>query len=152
MVDILLSTYNGERYLKQQIDSIIGQSFSDWRLIVRDDDSKDRTRELLEEYSFAYPQKIKIITDSYGNIGVIKSFEELLKNSNSDYIMFCDQDDVWLPEKIRMSLQTLKDKEHENLNIPILLFSDLTVVDESLNVINNSFWSYSNIKPHLLMN
>ena len=100
MIDILLSTYNGEKYLNEQIISIQNQSEKDWRLLVRDDGSSDNTLRLLE-YFASQDKRIILIKDDKGNLGVVRSFEILLAQSNADYIMFADQDDVWLANKIR---------------------------------------------------
>ena len=104
MIDILLSTYNGEVFLGELIDSVMGQTYQDCRLLVRDDGSTDGTLGILRTYQDNYPQRIVLTNDMLGNVGVIKSFELLLANSSSEYIMFCDQDDVWLPNKVELSV------------------------------------------------
>lgn len=146
-ISILLSTYNGEKYLKAQLDSLYSQSYQDFKLIVRDDGSKDRTKEILNSYD------IKLI-DSSENVGVKKSFEKLLKyafeNTNAKYFMFCDQDDVWKSDKIEKTLKKMQ--ELENLygnNMPLLIHTDLEVVNENLKTINHSMWQYEKINPKL---
>ncbi|MBO8439496.1 MAG: glycosyltransferase family 2 protein [bacterium] len=150
MIDILLSTYNGEKYLAEQLDSLFRQSFQDFRVIVRDDCSSDNTVSILRHYSVIYPDKIEII---YGdkNIGYIKSFEYLLSISTADYAMFCDQDDIWLPDKIEASFDKLLEYEKKyGRNTPILIHTDLTVTDENLNSIHSSFIAYSGFNVTLL--
>jgi glycosyltransferase involved in cell wall biosynthesis len=145
-----MSTYNGERYLNQQLDSILAQSVSEWQLFIRDDGSTDSTLDLLQKYANNHPKKIHIITDGE-NLGACKSFERLLQlHGNADYIAFADQDDVWLPDKIELSLRTIKQAEQQYPNLPIVVHTDLQVVDEHLNEISPSFWQYSNIRPSLL--
>lgn len=100
MVDILLASYNGINYIQKQIDSIINQTYQDFLLWIRDDGSTDGTQEVLRKYEENYPGKIHVVEDKKGNLGVRKNFNELLRYSGQDYCMFCDQDDVWLPEKV----------------------------------------------------
>lgn len=129
MVQVLMSTYNGEKYLKEQLDSLLNQSYKDIKILVRDDGSKDRTVEILDEYSKKYPEKIKCV---YGdNIGVIASFLELinLSDDNYKYFAFCDQDDIWLKEKVEKAVEKMKD------DIPFMYFSNKILVDEKLNVL-----------------
>ena len=107
-IDILLATYNGERYLSEQLDSILKQSCDNWRIFVRDDGSEDGTSTIIERYQKQYSGKIFIIKDEKQNLGACGNFSELLKKSKSDYIMFCDQDDVWKEDKIKITLKKMK--------------------------------------------
>jgi glycosyltransferase involved in cell wall biosynthesis len=147
MIDILLATYNGEKFLNEQIDSILSQSCKDWQLLIRDDGSTDATVQIINSYIKQYPDKIKLIEDNLGNLGVGHNFEKLLEHSKSEYIMFCDQDDVWLPEKIKLTLDKMKEAEISHPDIPILIFTDLKVVDENFKIIAESLWSYHKIDP-----
>ena len=141
MIDILLSTYNSEKYLMQQIESFFNQTYTNWRLIIRDDGSTDGTLKLLIELDKTYHDKITIY---YGdNIGVIKSFEWLLAKSEAEYIIFSDHDDVWLLNKIEDTMQKMRDMEVNYPEKPLLVFTDLKVVNEDLKLINESFWGYS---------
>lgn len=139
MIDILLSTYNGAQYLEEQIDSILKQKYRDWKLLIRDDNSSDNTIEIIQTYQNKYPQKISQIKDNLGNLGSTLSFAKLLESSTSDYIMFCDQDDVWKEDKITITIEAMFRLEEENSNIPLSVFTDLEVVDENLNTISRSF-------------
>ena len=150
MINILLSTYNGEKYLKEQLDAILAQTYTDWALFIRDDGSQDNTLSIIENYCKKHPQKIKQISNNNENIGIIRSFELLLKQSQSEHIMFCDQDDVWLPKKIETAINKIKDIEIQNPNKAIVVCSDLYVVDSELNRISDSFWKYSRINPAYL--
>ncbi len=126
-VTVLMSTYNGEKYLRTQIDSILNQKGVDINLLVRDDGSKDNTLEILKEY--ALNDKLKWYNGK--NLKSAKSFMDLLKNSdNSEYYAFSDQDDYWLPEKLYRAVSIL---EKQPSNIPALYYSETTIVDENLN-------------------
>lgn len=149
-VTILMSTYNGEKYLKEQLDSITGQDMQEWRLVVRDDGSTDDTVKLLQQYA-AKDDRIRVVADGR-NAGVIRSFEYLLQHYGTEgYIAFADQDDVWLPNKLRISTETIQRAEKEyGESTPIGVHTDLIVADEQLQEISKSFWDYAQIKPHIL--
>lgn len=133
-VDILLATYNGENYVSEQIDSILNQSYKNINLIISDDCSKDKTPQILEEYS-KKDKRIKVIIQEE-NLGVVKNIEFLLKQVESPYYMLADQDDYWLPEKVEKSLENLKNNNAD------LVFGDLEVVDKDLNTMYKSFNNY----------
>lgn len=129
-IDVLMATYNGEKYLKEQIDSILNQTYKNIQIIISDDCSTDSTREILKQYE--QNEKIKIYYQEK-NLGYIKNFEFLLRNVENDIYMLSDQDDVWKEQKIEKSVEKLK---NENLD---LVFGDLEVVDENLNTLYGSF-------------
>ncbi len=129
-VDVLMATYNGEKYLKEQIDSILNQTYQNIHLIISDDCSTDRTRDILKEYE--ENEKITVFYQE-NNQGYVKNFEFLLNQVTSELYMFADQDDFWLPEKIEKSVEKL---QKENLD---LVFGDLEVVDENLKTLYPSF-------------
>lgn len=140
MVDILMATYNGSHFIIEQIESIIHQTYKEWQLIIRDDGSTDNTLEIINEYQKMYPKKITIVNDNVGNLGVVKNFKELLHYSTSNYIMFCDQDDIWECTKIEREVAEIIEIENEsNTNVPILCFSDLSGIDANNNIIFDSF-------------
>ena len=93
-VDVLMATYNGEKYLKEQIDSILNQTYQNIHLIISDDCSTDETRKILKTYEGN--EKITIFYQE-NNQGYVKNFEFLLKQVSSELFMFADQDDFWLP-------------------------------------------------------
>ncbi len=140
MIDILMATYNGEKFINTQIDSILCQTYKEWNLIIRDDGSTDKTVEIVKEYEKKYPNKIKFICDEKTSNGAKNNFFKLMKYSTADYIMFSDQDDYWLEKKIENSVKKIKKYEKEYLDVPILVHGDLKIVDESLKVINNSMF------------
>lgn len=138
-LDILLATYNGELYLEEQIDSILAQSFEDFKLIIADDCSQDSTRQILIKYA-QKDSRIHLIFHTK-NVGVIRNFEHLISISSANYFMLCDQDDVWYENKVYDSIQKI------NVTQSDLIYSDLMVVDSSLNVIEKSFWRSQKISP-----
>jgi len=145
-IEILLSVYNGEKYLAEQIQSVINQTNKDWILTIRDDGSNDNSLKIIKNFCDKYPEKISLKKDKLGNIGTAKSFYLLILNSKEEYLMFCDQDDVWLENKIEFSIAEMQKKEREKgINTPLLFFTDLKVVDENLNTISNSFFDFSGI-------
>lgn len=133
-IDVLLATYNGEKYIKQQIESILSQTYKNIRLIISDDCSTDNTINILKEYE-EKDNRIKLYIQSK-NLGVVKNIEFLLEKVENELYMLSDQDDVWLPEKIEKSMQTLKNSDAD------LVFGDLEVVDEELNTIYTSFGDF----------
>ena len=147
MVDIIMATYNGSKYIEQQIDSIISQTYTNWRLYIRDDGSTDNTVEIIKRYLKKYKNKIILIEDEKKGLGSKMNFAELMKYVESDYCMFADQDDFWLEDKVEVSLKKMKELENKLIDKPILVHSDLKVVDENLNIINESFFKYQNINP-----
>ncbi|WP_164744341.1 glycosyltransferase family 2 protein [Paenibacillus xylaniclasticus] len=140
----MLSTYNGAQYLRDQLDSIVQQSYGEWSLLVRDDGSNDETLDILEEYRSRFPDRIEILETEHERLGACQSFARLLSRSTSPYVMFCDQDDVWKSDKVEQALGAIKQFEQDH-DGPILVHTDMTVVDERLNLIDNSFWNYQGI-------
>lgn len=129
-IAILLSTYNGADYLAEQIDSIKQQTYSSWQLYIRDDGSTDQTVQIIQAYQKA-DQRIVFLNETHiENLGVKRSFMALLANARADYYMFCDQDDVWLPEKIELTLAKMMKKYVTDK--PRLIHTDLMVVDQDL--------------------
>lgn len=146
-VDILLATFQGEAYLREQLDSIFRQTHQQFRLIIRDDCSSDQTPFILKEYQEKHPEKV-VILPSDERLGVKSNFSRLLSHSTADYVCFADQDDVWLPTKIEMTLNALLNLEIDNTkHCPILVHTDLQVVNEQLKPLHPSYWVYSNIFP-----
>jgi len=128
-IKVLLSTYNGANYIKEQIDSILEQTYGNIEIYVRDDGSKDHTLKILEEY-----EKKKLIHLEKGqNAGFIKSFFSLVKNcGDADYFAFCDQDDVWMKDKIERAIKILEGRDSTK---PLLYFSDYEFYDEKMNFV-----------------
>ena len=147
-VDILLATYNGARYLDELLVSLDKQDFTNWRLLVRDDGSTDTTGEILERYSRDNPGRVKLLTDEEQRLGPSINFSRLISFSDAPYIVFCDQDDIWLDNKISLSLAAIhKIEQQVDQDVPVLVHSDLKVTDHELNVVAASFWKFQNISP-----
>ena len=146
MVIILMATYNGEKYIKEQIESLLRQSFKDFTVYINDDCSTDKTFEILQEYSKKYPQKI-IVSRNDKNSGSAKyNFIKMMIEKKADYVMLCDQDDVWLENKIEITLKKMKSAEkHYGKYMPMLVHTDLKIVDEKLNEKSNSFFYTMNV-------
>lgn len=150
MIDILLSTYNGEKYIKEQLDSIISQTKTEWQLKIRDDGSSDNTLHIIEEYIKLYSNKIFLLKDNNERLGSTMSFSELLKNSTNKYIMLCDQDDVWLNNKIEITFNQMLEMENQYGDIPLMVFTDLREVDHELNLISKSFIKSQKLDPTII--
>lgn len=146
-VDIVMAVYNGEKFVKEQIDSILAQDYQNFRLLVRDDHSQDGTLEIIKNYVKAYPNKIFLLPSS-GKLGVKGNFSALLEYAKAPYIMLSDQDDIWLKDKVSKSLKKMKELEaSKGLDCPLLIHADLKVVDAHLNLIDPSFWKFAHLKP-----
>ncbi len=143
-IEILLASYNGEKYIEEMIESILAQDYQNWHLIVSDDQSTDSTAEILESFSQRYPERITHYRSGrrFGNAQ--NHFMHLLSEfHDAPYIMFCDQDDVWHKDKISKTLAKMKDIETPY--IPAMVHTDLRVVDGNLQEIESSFMSLSGI-------
>jgi len=148
LVDVLLATWNGALYLAAQIDSILAQTHANWRLLIRDDGSSDGTLAVIRGYVEKYPDRVVAIDPDGRNLGASGNFSALLALSTADYAMFCDQDDLWLPEKIEILLAEVRRIERaRGAQCPVLVHSDLNVADQDLNVIAPSFWAYQRLNP-----
>ena len=130
-VAILMSTYNGEKYLAEQIESIINQSYSNWHLYIRDDGSTDNTVKIIKKYSSQNSKITFYNENNIKNIGVTNSFVELLMGTSADFYMFSDQDDFWKSEKVNVTVKAMLN--NSAYDKPICVFSELEVVDKDLN-------------------
>lgn len=142
-VIILMSTYNGEKYIAEQLESLIKQTYKNIEILIRDDGSKDKTKEIIKEFALKN-NNINLIEGE--NIGFIDSFLELLEIANSaDYYAYCDQDDVWMEDKIERAVQFL---EKTNDDKPVLYFSNSDYYDTNMNFIataeKNKIYSFRN--------
>ncbi|WP_137656377.1 glycosyltransferase family 2 protein [Bifidobacterium moukalabense] len=144
-VDILMATYNGEKYVGEQIESIQAQSFNNWRLLISDDCSSDDTLEIVKKYAEQDPRIIVVSQGKrYGSAKL--NFMSLLTAADAPYVMFCDQDDVWLPKKIELTLAKMYELEQLHpREQPLLVFTDMKVVGEDLHILDESFERYSQI-------
>ena len=143
-VRILLATYNGEKYIGDMIESILAQDYADWQLVLSDDQSKDATVSILEDYAGKYPDRITHYRSGLHFGNAQGHFLHLLNQfPDAPYIMFCDQDDVWHRNKISATLQKMR--EIEKPGIPAVVHTDLRVVDGQLQEMHPSFLGYSGL-------
>lgn len=147
-VEVALATYNSARFLPELLDSLFAQSVQDFTLVIADDGSVDETGEILKRYCVDYPGRVRIIERGTRRLGPSGNFSRLLDNATADYVMLCDHDDVWMPNKISISLARMLEMEARNPpGTPLLVHTDLVIVDEHLEVIHPSFFRYSRIQP-----
>ena len=147
MVVILLAVYNGEMYLRAQLDSIIAQSHQNWQLLISDDVSTDNSSMIITEYIDKYKERITLLPSHTRYGSARDNFFHLLSQANGKYYLFCDQDDIWITEKITDTLREMKRIEAlYSSKAPLLVFSDLCVVDNKLNILESSFMRYSALK------
>jgi len=145
-ISILLATYNASHYLKIQLDSLSTQTYKNFKIFVRDDLSTDNTLEILNSYNLE-------IISSTQNVGIQRNFNILLdyalQRSDDKYFMFCDQDDAWQADKIEKTLIKMKELESRFGEIPLLVHTDLVVVNDELQTVDKSFFHYEQINPTL---
>ena len=142
MIDILLAAYNGEKYIARQLESLLEQTCQDFTLRICDDCSTDRTADIIYHYAKRYPNKIVFTVNEKNSGSAAFNFFKLLQNSTADYVMFCDQDDVWFKDKVELSLEKIRQAEDNyGSGTPILLHTDLTVTDGELNTISPSMFA-----------
>jgi glycosyltransferase involved in cell wall biosynthesis len=147
-VEILLSTFNGEKYLETQLNSIFEQDYPYWKLVVRDDGSTDGTIYVLNNYIQKNPDKIRLLRDNEGHLGYSGSFSKLLGQSSADYVIYCDQDDYWHPAKISTMLSAMLEEETRLPATAHIIFSDLQITDSELKVIYPSFLEMVGYSAH----
>lgn len=145
-IAILMATYNGEKYICQQIDSILSQTCKDWELYIHDDGSTDNTIAALESYVEKYPNKIHLI-DGKSTGGAKYNFFYLFGQVEAPYYMTCDQDDVWLDKKIELTYDKMLTIENK-ADVPCLVYTELRVVDSELNTIADTMSEYQSLDCH----
>ena len=141
--EILLATYNGQAHLREQLDSIMAQRDGRWHLTVSDDGSTDETPAIIDEYVRRYPDRISRYRSGkrFGNAR--DHFFHLAGRCGAEYMLFCDQDDVWYPDKVGKTLSALIGAEERfGAETPILAFSDQTPTDAALNPLAPSLMRY----------
>jgi len=155
---VLLPVYNGSRYLRPQLDSILGQSHERLLIVCRDDGSKDESRAIVAEYQARDPQRVLVVDDQLGNLGARGSFSRLmeiaLEVSQQDpckgtpcYFALADQDDTWHPHKLEKLLEAMRRLEQGDPSTPALVHGDLRVVDQDGQEIAPSMAGYQGLRP-----
>jgi glycosyltransferase involved in cell wall biosynthesis len=134
-IDILLATHDGERYLADQVASILAQDHRGWTLAVRDDGSHDGTLRLVQELAEQHADRVTVTARPSASGSAKQNFLEMLVASRAPYVMFADQDDVWHPDKITRTLARMTELEvRHGAGTPLLVHTDLTVTDADLHV------------------
>lgn len=145
-IDILLAVYNGEQFLRPFLDSLKRQTFSDFRLVVSNNRSEDGTQEILDDFREAY--RLMVLPQPGKFLSAHENFARVTEAGGASYIMYADADDVWHDDKIEKTLAAMRAAELEyGVTDPILVHSDLKVVDDNLHCLDASFWSYQYINP-----
>jgi rhamnosyltransferase len=146
---LVLSSYNGGKYIEQQIGSLLRQTLADWTLLVRDDGSSDDTVAIVERLGLA-DSRIQLLRDRLGNLGPAASFGTLLERAadmGARYVALVDQDDVWQPTKLANQLEALQQREAQvGAETPLLIHSDLRVVADDLSLIHPSFLRFHRVR------
>lgn len=137
-IAILMATYNGEKYLKSQIDSILQQTSKDWTLYIQDDGSSDNTIDIINSYK---DSRIVLVDVGLTRQGAGMNFMSLLNMVKSEYYMFCDQDDVWFNNKIEIEYERMVEEEKKHsTQTPIIVHTSRTYTDANLKVkVENEF-------------
>ena len=134
-IGVLIATYNGEKFIKEQLDSIINQTTPVNEIIISDDGSTDGTLEIILEYIDKYDKiGIKLVNNTVQH-GVAYNFENAFRNSTADFLFFCDQDDVWIENKVEVFIEA--EKKHPKCG---LYFSNAELVDKNLNSLGKTVW------------
>ena len=139
MIAILLATYNGEKYISAQLDSILNQTIKDFTLWISDDFSTDSTIDILQEYKTKHPDKIMLSIRTKNSGNSKHNFLDMMTSIKDDCVMLCDQDDIWLPNKIELTLAKMKEVEKQHPGQAVLIRTDMKVVDENLKIISPSY-------------
>lgn len=148
MITILMAAYNGQKYLAEQIDSVLNQTERDWKLIVQDDCSRDATFAVAKEYSLRYPDRISAVCRESPSGSAQNNFFSMLRFADSEYVMFCDDDDIWLPEKAEITLSEMKRLEKIcGQDKPLLVHTDLRVADGALAPLADSMMRMQKLAP-----
>ena len=142
-IEVLMATYNGKSYIREQIDSILNQTYENWHLTISDDGSTDGTDLIIDEYVKEYPDKISRAYSGMRFGNARDHFFWMSEKCASEYILYSDQDDVFAPDKMRRLMDAMQNAEEKwSDGMPILVFSDQKVVDEKLNIIAPSLMRY----------
>lgn len=144
MIHIMMATYNGEKFIKEQINSILAQTYTEWKLYISDDGSTDRTISIVKQYKQDYPDKIFLVDHSAEFHSAKRNFAFLYSVVPlAEYYAFCDQDDIWEENKLACMLECIKNYD---INEPVLVYHDMTVGTDRQKIFAQSFIEYSGLK------
>lgn len=157
LVYIVMSTYNGDSYLKLQLNSLLEQTYKNWHLIIRDDGSNDDSLKIIKAYSLK-DKRIELISDSLGNLKSCQSFGNVMQyvSHDAEYIMFCDQDDIWKPEKVEYTLREINILGSKyGFDLPLMVYGTYEMINEfgsKLPIPNPNYSEVPSIKLLLTQN
>ena len=146
-VDILMATYNGERFVADQLLSLLQQEYPHIHIYLRDDGSTDNTLSILEDFVAKHPENITLIQDGRKNLGATQNFAALMEHSTASYICFSDQDDIWMKDKVQWMMGIMEKTEKKHPGVPVYVFSDLTVADADMNITHRSLNQKDGLSP-----
>ena len=151
-ISVVMATYNGAQFLQEQIESILLQTIQPSEIIICDDGSVDGTKAILKSYA---TNGLIQFYENETTLGVVDNFKKgVLLAQTGNYIAFCDQDDIWMPQKLETLQNELMqlEKDEQNENLPCIVYSDLILIDDKKNVLNKSFWNelYHDVHEHCL--
>ena len=148
-VTIVMSVFNGSKYLEEQLFSLSLQTYKNWKLLVRNNGSTDGTLKILKKFQEEHTDgRVKIVDTPVVIDPVYKSFMDLVDKADTRYLMLCDADDFWLPNKIELSLKGILEMEKNyGCEVPLLYHTDLTLVDENLSPYSTSMWRSQRLNP-----
>lgn len=142
-----MATWNGSRFIGEQLESLFSQSFQAFRLVVRDDGSTDTTLDIVEGYKNRYSGRIVVYQNPI-RLGPCANFSLLLQESIAPYVAFCDQDDIWRKDKLEISFEAMQRLENKHgPDTPAIVFSDMTPIDERGRTLAPSWWKAAHVNP-----
>lgn len=157
LILVLLPTYNGQAFLSEQIDSILSQTHQHMLLVCRDDGSTDESDAILVSYAQRFPTRVVHIQDGLGNLGASASFSTLMTwaleryagstDDNRVFVALADQDDIWHPERLESCLQRMTCEQTYSIDLPLLVHSDLRVVNSDGEELAPSFMKFQGLNP-----
>ena len=147
MITIIMAVYNGQEYIREQLESLKDQTYTEWRLVIRDDRSSDKTAEIVKKFSDEVEQEIIFKVNEKPSGSAKNNFALLINDAKeSDYVMFCDQDDIWKKDKIEITFNKMKQAEERyGRDFPLLVHGDVEVIDENGNINADSMFEMSHI-------
>lgn len=142
-VKIIMAAYNGEKYLREQMDSLLGQTYPFIQIEVCDDGSHDGTCDIIREYE-KNDSRVSLHRNEE-NKGYVKNFLEAVQRSEEPYVMLCDQDDIWNPDKVEITLRAMKEEEKQYPQKPILVYTDAVNYDSETQKTTGCFHENSHL-------
>ncbi len=147
-IDVLMATWNGARFIGEQLDSLFRQTFQNFQLTVRDDGSSDSTLQIVDQYRSRYPDRVTV-RNNQSRLGACHTFSLLAQESTAPYVAFCDQDDVWRANKLDLGYTAVKRVEAEHgADTPVLIFSDMELIGQGDEMLAPSVWKMKHVNPH----